>query len=361
MTRRKSGWTVVAVVAVISAATLVTRGQQAPVPAPTTVDAALRTQVIDGAIDHMRKAYIFADVAEKMAEALRTKSAKKEYDAITAPRDFTERLTRDLQDVSKDKHLRIMFNPDGFLSRGGPPTPEERARGLADERRRNFGFARVERLDGNVGYIDLRGFSGTPEAKDTAVAAMNFLADTDALMFDLRRNGGGSPFMIGILSSYLFNEVVHLNDFYIRETDSRREFFTTAEVQGRRYGIDKPVYVLTSNRTFSAAEEFTYNLKNLKRSITVGETTGGGAHPGGVRRITQHFGIWLPNGRAINPITKTNWEGTGIEPDIKTDAAQAQYAAHLDALKKILAKATDQRHREQIESAIVALQKPGNP
>jgi C-terminal processing protease CtpA/Prc len=154
---------------------------------------------------------------------------------------------------------------------------------------------------------------------------------------------------------------VHLNDFYIRETDSRREFFTTAEVQGRRYGIDKPVYVLTSNRTFSAAEEFTYNLKNLKRSITVGETTGGGAHPGGVRRITQHFGIWLPNGRAINPITKTNWEGTGIEPDIKTDAAQAQYAAHLDALKKILAKATDQRHREQIESAIAALQKPGNP
>jgi C-terminal processing protease CtpA/Prc len=163
--------------------------------------------------------------------------------------------------------------------------------------------------------------------------------------------------MIGILSSYLFTEVVHLNDFYVRETDTKREFFTTAEVEGRRYGKDKPVYVLTSSRTFSAAEEFTYNLKNLKRSTTVGETTGGGAHPGGIRPITAHFGIWLPNGRAINPITKTNWEGTGIEPDIKIESGQALQAAHLDALKKSLATATDPRHREQLESAIAALQK----
>ena len=131
----------------------------------------------------------------------------------------------------------------------------------------------------------------------------------------------------------------------MRETNSTREFFTTAEVEGRRYGNSKPVYVLVSNRTFSAAEEFTYNLKNLQRATIVGETTGGGAHPGGVRRITDHFGIWLPNGRAINPITKTNWEGTGIEPHIKAEAARALDAAHLDALKKLLATATDARHR----------------
>ena len=358
--KRRTVWTL-SIVAVVAAAPYLAGRPQAPVAAPTSVDATLRTQVIDGAIEHMRKAYIFADVAEKMAEAVRANAAKNEYDSITAPRDFAERLTRDLQAVSHDKHLRIVFNPDGLPARSGPPTPEERARGLAEERRRNFGFEKVERLDGNVGYIDLRGFSGTPESKDVAVAAMNFVADTDALIFDLRRNGGGSPFMIGILSSYLFTDVVHLNDFYIRETDSKREFFTTAEVQGRRFGKDKPVYVLTSNRTFSAAEEFTYNLKNLKRSTTVGETTGGGAHPGGVRPITAHFGIWLPNGRAINPITKTNWEGTGIEPDIKTASGQALQAAHLDALKKILATATDPRHREQLESAIAAVQKSSNP
>ena len=121
---------------------------------------------------------------------------------------------------------------------------------------------------------------------------MNFVANTDALIFDLRRNGGGSPVTIGILSSYLFNEVVHLNDFYVRETDSRRQFFTRADVQGRRYGPDKPVFILTSRRTFSAAEEFTYNLKNLKRATIVGETTGGGAHPGAseASRITSASG-----------------------------------------------------------------------
>ena len=354
--KRRTVWTL-SIVAVVSAAPYLAGWPQAPAAAPTSVDAPLRTQVIDGAIEHIRKAYIFADVAEKMAEAVRASAAKGEYDTNTAPRDFADRLTRDLQAVSHDKHLRIVFNPDGLPSRGGPPTPEERARALAEERRRNFGFEKIERLDGNVGYIDLRGFSGTPESKDVAVAAMNFVADTDALIFDLRRNGGGSPFMIGILSSYLFTEVVHLNDFYIRETDSKREFYTTAEVQGRRFGKDKPVYVLTSNRTFSAAEEFTYNLKNLKRSTTVGETSGGGAHPGGIRPITAHFGIWLPNGRAINPITKTNWEGTGIEPDIKIESGQALRAAHLDALRKILATATDQRHREQLESAIAAVEK----
>jgi len=328
-------------------------GHQAP-PAGS-FDATLRARVIDGAIDHMRRAYIFADVAEKMAEAVRRRASLKEYDAMTDPQEFAATLTTHLQEVSRDKHLRIVYNPAGLPQRGGPPTPEDRARALADERRRNFGFQRVERLDGNVGYIELLGFSGSEEVAEAAVPAMNFVANTDALIFDLRRNGGGSPVTIGILSSYLFNEVVHLNDFYVRETDSRRQFFTRADVQGRRYGPDKPVFILTSSRTFSAAEEFTYNLKNLKRATIVGETTGGGAHPGGVRRITDHFGIWLPTGRAINPITKTNWEGAGIAPDIAVDSAGALRAAHLAALERVRASATDARHRAQIEEAIKAL------
>src|SRR5688572_11606347 len=232
---RRSAFALWTFAAVIPAFILAAQSPPGPSPAPVTVDAALRTTVIDGAIEHMRKAYIFADVAEKMAAALRANLEKKDYETITSPQEFAERLTKDLQAVSKDKHLRILFNRDGLPARSGGPTPEERARFLADERRRNFGFFRIERLDGNVGYIDLRGFSGTPDSKATAVAAMNCLADTDALIFDLRRNGGGSPFMIGILSSYLFDEVVHLNDFYVRETDRRQQFFTTAEVEGRKY------------------------------------------------------------------------------------------------------------------------------
>ena len=327
-------------------------------PSPAALDAPTRQQVIDGSIEHMTRAYIFADVAEKMSVSLRERVAKGEYDNTTSPREFAETLTRHLQEVSHDKHLRVIYNAEGFPpQRSGPPTAEERAQRLADDRRRNFGFQRIERLDGNVGYIELLGFSGAEEVAEAAVPAMNFVSNTDALIFDLRRNGGGSPVTIGLISSYLFDTVVHLNDFYIREFDRTQQFFTKADVQGRRYGEKKPVFVLTSSRTFSAAEEFTYNLKNLKRATIVGETTGGGAHPGGVQRITQHFGIWLPNGRAINPITKTNWEGVGIEPDVKVESAQALQAAHLAALRRIREGANDDRHRQQLDAAIAALEK----
>lgn len=324
-----------------------------------SIDAAERGDVIEGALRHLNTAYVFPEVAKKMEDAIRARNARKEYDGIDSASKLAETLTRDLQEVSRDKHLRVLYSAEGFPERTGGPTPEERARALENARRTNFGFERVERLSGNVGYLDLRGFSGMPEASDTAVAAMNFLANSDALIVDLRQNGGGSPAMIGLISSYLFDDVVHLNDFYWRESEETRQFWTSPHVQGRRFGGAKAVYLLTSSRTFSAAEEFTYNLKNLERAIIVGETTGGGAHPGGVRRINSHFGVWVPAGRAINPITKTNWEGTGIEPDVKVDAPQALKTAHLDALRKLLADATDPRRKEQLGRAIDEVEKAG--
>ncbi len=326
-------------------------------PAATAVNAATRQQVIDGAIEHMQRGYIFEDVAEKMAVAVRAKAKAGAYDAITSGADFAALLTTHLQEVSKDKHLRIIYNAAGIGGTQPPVTPEERARRVAAEARNNYGLHRAERLDGNIGYIELRGFSGSPEAGAAVTAAMNLLANTDALIFDLRRNGGGSPLTIGFISSYLFNKPVHLNDFYVRETGRRQSFHTSETVAGQRYGESKPVYILTSNRTFSAAEEFTYNLKNLKRAVIVGETSGGGAHPGGVRRITDQFGIWLPTGRAINPITGTNWEGVGITPDIAVDPLEALVAAHLDALKKLRAAATDPEHRNELDRAIAAIRK----
>ena len=325
--------------------------------ASPAIDATTRQQVMDGAIEHMQRGYIFEDVAQKMAAALRTHAKAGAYDAITGGAEFAAVLTKHLQEVSKDKHLRILFNAAGIAGTQPPITDEDRTRRAAAERRNNYGLHRVERLDGNVGYIELRGFSGSQEAGGAVAAAMNMLANTDALIFDLRRNGGGSPVTIGFISSYLFDKRVHLNDFYVRETGRRQSFHTSETVDGRRYGESKPVYILTSNRTFSAAEEFTYNLKNLKRAVIVGETTGGGAHPGGARRITDHFAIWLPTGRAINPITGTNWEGVGIAPDIAVDPADALRTSHLDALKKIRASVTDPEHRNELDRAIAALGK----
>jgi hypothetical protein len=236
-------------------------------------------------------------------------------------------------------------------------SPEERARQRAFASARNFGFEKVERLDGNLGYLDLRGFMDAAMASEAAATAMNFLANTDALIIDLRRNGGGQPEMVALLSSYLFDKPIHLNDIYSRFDNHTQEYWTRETVAGKRYGESKPVYVLTSNRTFSGAEEFTYNLKNLKRATIIGETTGGGAHPVRPHRLTDHFMIGVPFARAINPISKTNWEGTGVKPDIETSAAQALKTAHLLALKNILAKTADAQRANELKNVIAATQK----
>lgn len=187
----------------------------------------------------------------------------------------------------------------------------------------NCGFRKAEQLDGNVGYLKFNMFAPPEICGPTASAAMNFLAGTRALILDLRDNGGGSPSMVAFVASYLFDRRTHINDLWTRRTDSTQEFWTQDSVPGRRFGGEKPVYVLTSANTFSGAEEFAYDLKTLKRATIVGETTGGGAHPVRGRRIDDHFMIGVPFARAINPITHTNWEGVGVEPDVKVSASEA--------------------------------------
>jgi len=200
----------------------------------------------------------------------------------------------------------------------------------------NYGFHKVERRPGNIGFIDLRGFHDPKSGGETAAYAMNPMMNTEALIFDLRNNGGGNPFMVAFITSYLFDsEPFHLNSFYSRAKDDLSQSWTLPYVPGKRYG-NKPVYVLTSNRTFSAAEEFAYNLKNLKRATIVGEVTAGGAHPGFSHQLNKHFSIFIPDGRAINPITQTNWEGTGVIPDVKTTQNEAYETAYELALLDVI-------------------------
>src|SRR5205085_11855692 len=335
------------------------QGPQGP-PPDMTIDAATRAAVIDSAIKNLNEAYVFPEVAKKMDQALRERLANKEYDSVTSARGFAEKLTTDLQAVSHDKHLRVRYSHELIPERQNAeePTAEEIEQFKSYLRQTNYGFEKVERLPGNVGYLDLRGFNPAQFAADTGAAAMNFLANTDALIVDLRRNGGGDPAMVAFLTSYIFGaEPVHLNDLYFRPEDSTRQWWTLPHVPGKRFGDKKEVYVLTSKRTCSAAEEFTYNLKNLKRATIIGETTGGGARPGGGRRLNEHFQMFVPSGRAINPISKTNWEGTGVEPDVKVAAEQALKVAHIAALNKIIDRETSAERKDALKGALDAAQK----
>ncbi len=306
------------------------------------IDAATRTRVIEGAVAKLNEFYVFPETAKKMAEAVQARLKSGDYDAITDADDFASKLTEDLRAVSQDKHLGVNFSAQVIPKRepgANPPPPDpatleqRRAQVL---RRNNCTFEKVEWLPSNIGYLKFNGFAGPELCGPTVTTAMGFLANVDALIIDLRANGGGSPEMVAYISSYLFAERTHLNDLYNRKEDKTTEFWTR-DVLGPRLA-KQPVFVLTSKRTFSGAEEFAYNLKNLKRATIVGETTGGGAHPVSGHRIDDHFGIGVPFARAINPISKTNWEGTGVEPDVKVPASEA-----LEVAKKMAAEQIKKR------------------
>jgi CubicO group peptidase (beta-lactamase class C family) len=329
----------------------VNRGPSADV----TIDASARQEAIEGALKALNEAYVFPETAKKMEQSIRERMQRKEYDGISSALAFASTLTAHLQEVSRDKHLRVIFNDGSRPMFGGGPDPAERERARMMSAKRNFGFEKVERMSGNIGYLDLRGFEPPDLSTDTAVAAMNFLANTDAMIIDLRQNGGGHPGTVAFISSYLFDKRTHLNDLYDRVSSTTREFWTRDEVPGKRYA--EPVFILTSRRTFSAAEEFTYNLKNLKRATVIGETTGGGAHPVNARPLGKHFLITVPFARAINPITKTNWEGAGVKPDIEISADKALKAGHLAALKSVQPKITDPQLAAQLKSMIEELQR----
>jgi hypothetical protein len=283
-----------------------------------TLDGEARSEVIEALIEQLDRSYAFPEVASKMAVDLRARLGRGEYDASSAAPSFAARLTEDLQATSNDKHLRV---------RHGGPSPA--ATSSAPGSPPSTPFGRTDRLDGDVAYIEITTFGMQPAGvRDVVRDVMDEASDARALIIDLRRNGGGSPGTVALVSSYLFDdEPVHLNSLYWRPSDTTQDFWTDPGVEGRKFGGAKPVYVLTSSRTFSAAEEFTYNLQTRERAVIVGETTGGGAHPGGVVQLPHGLNVFVPSGRAINPITKTNWEGTGIVPDVPVPAADALEAA----------------------------------
>ena len=298
-----------------------------------SLDATARTKVIDRVAGLLDGFYVFPEAAKKMSATLRKREARGEYRDMRDGMDFARKLTEDLREVSRDKHVEVRFSyvvqpADVFTRR-----PADESKRLAAS---NCGFEKAEHLWPNIGYLKFNFFADPEICALTASAAMTFLADSDALILDLRDNNGGRGGMGEFIASYLFAERTHLDDNFRRADNTTRESWTLPYVPGRKF-IDKPVFVLTSKHTFSAGEGLSYVLKNLRRATLIGETTGGGGHSIEFKRIDEHFSVIVPSGRSINPITRGDWEGTGVEPDVKVAAAEA-----LDVAQKLAAEEISQ-------------------
>ena len=299
-------------------------------------------EIVTKALELLRANYVFPEQAGQAATAIEARLEAGEYDDLDEI-TLTERLTRDLQEITGDRHLRVVFGGGPGPRRQRIAEPEEpkdhEARRLAMRRMGrldNFGIRQVERLDGNVGYLDVRRVAVPANAGPAIGAAMELVAGTYALIIDLRHNGGGAPEGVVFWCSYLLDErPTHLNDIFHADTGETRQFWALPYVPGTRYP-DRPVFVLTSGRTFSGGEDFAYTLQALGRATVVGETTGGGAHPTRGFPISAAVHIGIPFARSVNPVTGTNWQGTGVVPDVPADAERAYDVAYARALEKVL-------------------------
>lgn len=331
--------------------------------ADITISATTRAEVIEGVLQRLNNTYVLPEVARRMNTAIRQRMQKKEYHYITSAATLAQTLTSHLQEVSRDKHLQVLFNyePIPLPASKGIPSPEllrdYRRYALIQSNSMNHGFKRVERLDGNLGYVRVDLLPDPEFGGDTAAAALNFVSNTHALIIDLRNCPGGVPEMVALLSTYLFDgQPVHLSDLYERPTNNTQQFWTLPYVPGKRYA-GKDVYVLTSSRTASAAEEFAYNLQQLKRATIVGEVTAGAANMGSTARINEHFQVFVPTGRAINAVTRTNWEGVGVKPDVLVSEEEALKRAQIISLSKLIETSTDEGWKNRWRARIEILQK----
>jgi len=318
----------------------------APAQSDLTRDA--KTQAIAAFVKDFKANYVFPDLADKASALLQSRLNHGDYDTVTSGAELAKMLTDALHEVCQDAHLRFFYSEKPLPERKADdkPTPDEIKAMQRQSVFLNGGYEHVERLAGNIGYLEVRSFQDAVAAKPLSTAAMTFLANTDALILDLRRNGGGDPEAVKTLLSYFFAKRTHLNDFLDRQEGKTTEFWTNERVSGAKY-LNKPVYVLTSKRTGSGAEECAYDLQCLHRATIVGSTTWGGANPGGFYRLTDHFQAFIPSARAINPYTKKNWEGTGVIPDVM-ESGDALVTAEKLALKKLLETATgDDKERYQ--------------
>ena len=299
------------------------------------LDDADREEIISNSVSLLEERYVDPVLGAEMARRL--PAAAQHWAGIADPEEFARVVTDWLREQSGDGHLGLSYSDAPISAKGG----DQEFSSVQMEKwygaQINHGIEKIERLEGNIMLLDLRVFPPPSLAGEVLAAAMTVVAQGDALIIDLRMNAGGAE-TVNLITGYLLDNGGHpLTGTYNRPTDELRASTSPAWVPGRKFGGSKPLYILTSRRTFSAAEALAYNLQALGRATIVGEVTGGGAHPFEYRRVHEHFALDLPESRSINPITGSNWQNVGVQPDIRVTADKA-LATALDEAREAIAR-----------------------
>ena len=306
-----------------------------------------KEKVIEEVSKLLEERYICPEKAIKMKETLLEKFHEGHYDNIGKNSEFASEVDKTLKEISEDKHLYLLFEKEllenEMIRNGNNEKEKQKLKDKLIEKTKqtNFGFLKLEILNGNIGYLDLRAFYNSNEAFETAIAAMNFLSNANSIIIDLRNNGGGEAEMVQLLSSYFLKLGSQLNYIVRRYENTTDQNWSLPYVPGKRM-LNKKLFLVTSSNTFSAAEDFIYALKCQKRVTIVGERTKGGGHPVDFFPILETFVLMLPTGKAYNPICKDNWEKKGIEPDVPVPAEEAFSKAYILALDDLILKEENQ-------------------
>ncbi len=323
-------------------------------PPDLPLDAATRAAVVEQLAHELDTRYVDVARGAALARTLRARLQARAYNAIASSTALADRLNAELEVDSHDKHLHVDYSPDVFplAIADAKPDPEQAAFELAQIKRVNYGFDDIQRLPFNIGYFKLDLLMPGEGTEARLAAAMTLLQDTHALIIDLRENHGGDPATVALVCSYLFDHRTHLNDIWHRAGARTDEAWTSDKIAGPRYGAQREIVVLTSHETFSAGEDLAYALKTLHRATLVGEATGGGAHPGDMHRLGEHFAAFIPDSRSISPITHADWEGTGVAPDVPVTRDKALVEARKHLMRSFAAAEKNPRAKAHLQDEI---------
>ena len=316
------------------------------------------SQLIDSINLSLKNNYVFPEKAHHIAKHLKAQVKMKAYASfLKDPKKLAIQIQTDIYKAHRDPHMVVEYDPAWPGHRPGytGPSEEETIQFTKFVKDNNFMFKKVELLPGNIGYFPLNIFvEHVKEAKPIIASALGFLANSSAIIIDLRENTGGEPEMVSQLESYFFKEKTRMNAIINRSTNDTTFYYADpAKTDGLT--LSMPVYILTSKKTFSGGEDFSYGMQQAKRAIIIGEITGGGAHPTKPFSVGQGFLVQIPFARSLNPVTKTDWEGTGVIPDFKVEAAKALIKAQELIFRERQATAKTEEAKQKIEYLINAL------